>query len=588
MNKKLLLSGRTALLIFALLLASCATQKEQKDSVYIPPPEKRAIETPVPPVTDAMACSEVTAKSTNRSGIESMPYMRINFIERGGSGRQDMVIGNKNGHIYLYQNMGDPAMHPWQQIFGYFGDVKAGAFSSPALADLDGDGKPELVVGTGGFSSESGKVLFFRNEGSEESPRWKRTGDPALSVGNDAAVTVVDYDFDGRPDIIVCNSEGKIFFFRNVSSGKELRFVKDSSPPIKTNFGMYAVPAAKKIGDRVVLVVGNSMGKLFMFEIRKDGKGVKARQHNIGIRAKTFASPAFASLFEKGRADLVVADGDGLITYYENPKGDFSLLRKKEAVYSSRLFAGPVCAPTISCIGDRTYLVVGNMDGTMRLFEKDDTAAGVPWKEKKGHFGVIKVEGFSRGFLALWHGKELLVTGQGSGRIRAFLNVGVKVPDWREQHNFFEGVKVREHSTPVIIDPEENGKWILVTGAGDGRIHAFRIKELKQGHPVWERVDGVFENIRADRFSSPALVKDEKAVYLFVGQQDGRIRTYRADFSGKINFSALRFRETGFVPDVLMKEHSSPFVQLNNGTFDIISGDYNGNLRHFICKNNGI
>jgi hypothetical protein len=585
MNKLFLQSIRAALLISATMLASCATQKE---IVHIPPPEKKVVETPVPPVTEAMSCQEVTANSTNLSGIEAMPFMRISFFERHGSGVQDMVIGNKNGHIYLYENMGDPALHPWQQIFGYFGDVKAGAFSSPALADLDGDGKPELVVGTGGFSSESGKILFFRNEGSEESPLWKRTGDPALSVGNDAAVTVVDYDFDGKPDIIACNSEGKIFFFRNVSTGKELRFVKDPFPPIKTNFGMYAVPAAKKIGNRVVLIVGNSMGKLYMFDIRKNGRTVTAQQHSIAIRTKSFASPAFASLFEKGRVDFVVADGDGMITYYENPKGDFSSLRKKEAVYNSRLFAGPVCTPTVSCIGDRTYMVVGNMDGMLRLFEKDDAAPGVPWTERKGYMGGIRVEGFSRGFLTVWEGKELLITGQGSGKIRAFLNTGVKGPDWKEQPNFFQGVKVKEHSTPVIIDPEGNGKWVLITGAGDGRIYAFRIREINHGHPVWERVDGVFDNIQADHFSVPTIVKDEKAVYLFVGQQDGRIRIYKADVSGKINFSALRFRETGFLSDIFMKEHSSPSVQLNSGVFDIISGDYNGNLRHFLCKNTGI
>jgi hypothetical protein len=166
--------------------------------------------------------------------------------------------------------------------------------------------------------------------------------------------------------------------------------------------------------------------------------------------------------------------------------------------------------------------------------------------------------------------------------------MGVKGPDWKEQHNFFEGVKVKEHSTPVIIDPEGNGKWVLITGAADGRIYAFRIREIKHGNPVWERVDRVFDNIQADHFSAPTIVKDEKAVYLFVGQQDGRIREYKADVSGKINFSALRFREAGFLSDILMKEHSSPSVQLNNGVFDIISGDYNGNLRHFLCKNTGI
>ena len=108
-----------------------------------------------------------------------------------------------------------------------------------------------------------------------------------------------------------------------------MKFVKDASPPVKANFGMYAVPSAKKIGDRVMLVIGNSMGKLFMFEIRKNGSGLSARQFKVGISAKAFVSPAFASLLDKGRTDLVVADGDGVISYYENLKGDFSSSGKR-------------------------------------------------------------------------------------------------------------------------------------------------------------------------------------------------------------------------------------------------------------------
>jgi hypothetical protein len=572
-------SIRAVIFLSAMLLLSCATPEEK---VRVTVPETK------PPETAAagFACEEITAKSTNSSGIEAMPFMRISFFDRMNSGLPEMVVGNKMGHVYLYRNTGDPANRPWERVPGYFADVKAGAFSSPILADLDGDGKPELVVGTGGFSSESGKILFFRNEGTEDNPAWRMMSETVLSVGKDAAVAVVDYNFDGKPGIIACNSEGKIFFFKNVSKGNNLRFIPDPSPPLRMNFGMYAVPAAKKTGDKVFLVVGNSMGKLQMLEIRKEGNGLKARQRNIGIRTKTFASPAFAGLFEKGRTDLVIADGDGLITYYENQHGDFSALRKREAVFSNRIFVGPVCAPNISCIGNKTFMVIGNMDGTLRLFEHSSSAPGLPWVEKAGHLGGIRVEGFSRGFLTEWEGKEMLVTGQGNGRIRAFVNTGGSKPVWKEQHGFFEGISIKEHSTPIIFDPDGNGRWLLISGAGDGRLHAFRIRETRRGMPVWERIDRVFDNIRADRFSSPSMVRDEKAVYLFVGQQDGRIKVFRAGAGKDIDYRNLSFREVGFLGDVRMNEHSSPTVLLDKGVFDVISGDYSGNLRHFRCKEN--
>ena len=583
-----------AIALFSIImLSSCATQKE---TVYPPiekvePPEKKPSEIvrrpdvikPIAPKIEP--CEETTERSINRTGIETMSFMRINFFDIDGKGLQDMIVGNKSGYVYLYKNGGDPVKHPWRSVV-YFEGVKAGAFSSPALGDLDGDGRAELIVGTGGFSSDSGKVFFFRNEGTVQRPTWKKMASPVLSIGNDAAVTIVDYDFDGKPDIIACNSEGKIFFFKNVSEGNDLKFVKDPSPPIRGNFGMYAVPSAKKIGDRVMLVIGNSMGKLFMFEIRKNGSGLSAKQFKVGISAKAFASPAFASLLDKGRTDLIVADGDGMISYYENLKGDFSSLRQKEDLFNNRILAGPVCSPTICYIGNKAYMVIGNMDGTLRFFENNKSDQGIAWTEKRGYLSGIKVKGFSRGILTSWEGKEMLITGQGSGTLRAFINAGNKKPAWKEKVSFFQGIKIKGHSTPAIFDLDGDGKWQLISGAADGGIYAYRIKGMKKGLPVWEQIEGAFDGMRVSGFSVPSIVRDDKAVYLIVGQQDGRISTFKADIvdNAPVNYRSLRFVETDLLANVRMHEHSSPFVLLNNGVFDIISGDYNGNLRHFLCK----
>jgi hypothetical protein len=575
MNKLLLRSVSVIFLVTSLLLISCATQKESVQA-----PTTMHVETRVPSAVEPFSCEEVTSKSTNLSGIESMPFMRMSFYDNTSTGKQDMVVGNKNGDIYLYRNTGNTATHRWSQIYGYFGDVRAGAVASPVLADLDGDGKAELVVGAGGFSSESGMIIIYSNRGSEDSPDWKRSGDLGPPIGKDAAITAVDYNFDGKPDIIAGNSEGKLFFFKNVSTRDGIRFTRDHNPPLRASFGQYAVPAAIKTGNKVMLVVGNNMGKLAMYEIRKNG----AHHRSMGIRTSSFASPAFTRVLDKDRIDLVVADGDGSIHYYENKNGDFSSLKQRWVIFSHKLYAGPVCAPTISTIRNKKHLIVGNMDGRLRLFERIEPTEGVPWAEDTSYFRGVRVEGFSRGIVTEWEGKELLITGQGSGKIRAFMNKG---SSWKEQYNFFAGVKVNEHSTPVIVDTEGNGKWTLITGAGNGRIYAFGIKEIRHGVPVWERIEGVFDNIRVGGFSAPTVVKDENAVHLFVGQQDGRIRIFRADASGSVKFSSLRFTEIGFLPDVRMNEHSSPFVQLNNGVFDILSGDYSGNLRHFLCRNAG-
>jgi len=230
-------------------------------------------------------------------------------------------------------------------------------------------------------------------------------------------------------------------------------------------------------------------------------------------------------------------------------------------------------------------MVIGNMDGTLRLFEHNNAAQGIPWIERPGYFSGIKVQGFSRGILTSWDGKSMLITGQGNGNVRAFINTGKKNLVWKEKARFFQGVHIKEHSTPVVVDLSGDGRWQLISGAADGRVYAYRIKEMKKGLPVWERIEDGFNDVKVNGFSAPTVVRDDQAVYLFVGQQDGRIRTFKAYIeAAPLDYRSLRFQETDLLSNIRMNEHSSPFVSLNNGIFDIISGDYNGNLRRFLCK----
>jgi len=583
------------ILFTAAFIASCAAQKEiatvkipvEKEAVQ--PKEKVVIkEDKRPGKIRAMHCEENTATSFNISGMKVLPFIKPAFFDMNGDGLTDLIAGSKNGMLYLYQNSGDPQVRSWKSFEGYFYGVRAGAFSSPAVGDIDSDGKAEVIVGTGGFSSDSGRLLFFKNTGSTDTPKWVKIKGTDIKIGNDAAVTAVDYNFDGLTDLIAGNSEGKIFFFKNISTGRDVRFIPDKSLRIKRSFDKYAVPSAVKFKDKVILAIGTSLGKLYMFELEK-GKGRISEKHiKADLFSKRFLSPSFTNLLDENRFDLAIADGDGIITYYENRNKDFTLWKKNQALFNNRVFAGPACAPTMSFVGSRFYMVVGNIDGRLKLYEFKKQSEGIPWIEKEGYFDNIKVSGFSRGVFTTWKNKDLLVTGESSGDIKAFVNNGSGYhPSWTQEKNFFMGVKKRYHSTPTVFDIDNDGSWELVTGAEDGKIYAYRLKEIKGGHPVWEEMKGLFDNIQVKGFSAPTFLRDKYTIYLFVGQEDGKIRTYAAEFHGKnkshIDPDKFVFTERNLISDIKMQNHSSPFLIMNNGMIEMISGDYDGNIRHFSC-----
>jgi hypothetical protein len=90
-----------------------------------------------------------------------------------------------------------------------------------AISDLDGDGKPDFAVVN---SNPSGSISVFRNTSAFGSITFASSIDFATGV-NPFAVAISDLDGDGKPDIIVVNfSSNSISVFRNTSTSGSITF----------------------------------------------------------------------------------------------------------------------------------------------------------------------------------------------------------------------------------------------------------------------------------------------------------------------------------------------------------------------------
>lgn len=576
---------KIALLIVLVAISSCAPQREVVQPVpqIIPPPPPVAIREPVRNYRQGLACEENTASVFNRSGLEVLPFARLVFFDMDNDGSQELIAGGKDGLLRMYRRQAGGTNSPWTEVKGYFQGIQVGAFSSPAVADLDLDGKPEIIVGTGGFSSESGRVIIFRNAGAPDKPLWQRVDMPVIDVGDDATPTVADVNGDRKPDLIVGNSTGALMLYRNTTSQGNISFARNSDYFRGINIGMYGMPAATVSNNRVIIVAGNSMGKLYLLEKQNGGSWQKS---GLRMDFSNFAAPAFIQTSGSTAANLVVSDGGGQIHCYNNAKGDFRSWDEVPLFLAGRLMPGPVCTPAFCELGEKSFMVTGNVNGELRLFEYQQLAGDLPWVEKVNFFKGIKLSGYARGTLVTWRGSYLLITGQQDGYVRAFLNTGTdERPVWKEQKDFFRGVPKAFHASPTVFDLDGDGVWELIVGDVDGNVSAYRRENAETGRPDWVRIDEVFSAVRTGRYAAPSLVRDNERIYLFVGQQDGAMRFYSARITGT---GMPVFSREEFLNNLQFNNHSSPSVSMNNGIIDLSVGDYNGNLRHFACKSDRV
>jgi uncharacterized protein (DUF2141 family) len=283
-------------------------------------------------VTTRPSFVEQTDAANPFDGVNVGRYSAPVIADLDGDGDLDVAVGENDGTVNYFLNTGSASSPVFAQQNGAanpFNGIDVGVNATLGLADLDGDGDLDAVIG-----SNAGTLRYFENTGSASAASFtERTGIPnpfdAIVPGHRGTPTFGDLDGDGDLDMVVGQQYGTLTVYENTGTAAAPAFVQQtgtSNPFDGIDVGFYAKPTLVDLdGDGDLdAVVGNRYGFVRAFE--NTGTSTAPVFVELTGPANPFDSivkdsqstPALGDLDGDGDPDLLIGGNGGLLFSFLN------------------------------------------------------------------------------------------------------------------------------------------------------------------------------------------------------------------------------------------------------------------------------
>ena len=183
--------------------------------------------------------TERTGDANPLSSINKGMYSELapELADLDSDGDVDLVLGDFNGNITYFENTGTATTPVFTQLTGepnplsgIFDESVRRIASVPELADLDGDGDIDLIVGE--ISNNRSVINYYENTGTATNPEFTQRFDTANPLEHNIrskpsliAPVFADIDDDGDLDLAFGNAFGQFYYAENAGTTTDPDFV---------------------------------------------------------------------------------------------------------------------------------------------------------------------------------------------------------------------------------------------------------------------------------------------------------------------------------------------------------------------------
>jgi immune inhibitor A len=397
---------------------------------------------------------------------------------------------------------------PLQRVAGWPRHTPDVIFSPPAVADLDGDGIKEIILGC-----YDGMAYAWKADGTAV-PGWP----VALGARTTSKPAVCDIDIDGRPDVVLASQNGKVHALR-----------ADGTPlpgwPRSTGGSIISSVALGDIDDDgvVEVVCGSKDGKVYAWN--EDGVPVPGWPVDVG-GYEIWMSPAIADC-DGDRLPEVVIGGFGGKLYVLD--GDGSVLDGWPVLFGWGCGSGSPAIADFDGDGVFEIAVSGLFSNSIYLVSGDGKV--VPgWPR------------WAYNCSALSSPIPADIDGDGLPEIAVSTSCGTLVA-WNADGSKCEVIEAAtqqliEYCEPLFADLDGTGEQecVLCTAASTSRVYAFGREGPMVGFPI---------QVAGSVWGTPTLSDIENDGYaeMVVATTAGDVHVWRfvgAKAAGKLEWSQSR------------------------------------------------